>query len=117
MATPSIGVTCKGYADPEPGGQKSYAVSEIASRGVPPLTHGQASLIHRIRRYIHSNTLRFAFLETGFIVFNAPNWPCSDIPPGDLVLNAVNSFYQPGENAFNTHGMPDPPTPGPWMKP
>ena len=98
--------------DPEPPPQ-SYLVRDIGKAGVPELTQGERAMVVRIQRYIHSKTLRIAWVDhatthQGFIVFDATDGPCEVWAAGYKVLNgSCNEFYQPGENPYTTHAVPD----------
>lgn len=117
VATSEHGVGCTSFAFPKKIGPASYKVADIGQSDVAKLTDSQAAMLTRIQHYVHSNTLRFAFIENGrFIVFDAKNGPCIAVG-GYPILNAVNDVYEPGDNPFTTHGASatNPATPGPWM--
>jgi hypothetical protein len=82
--------------------------------------------VRRIGHYVHSKTLRIAWLTpTGqsvnrqFIVFDATDGPCLNAALGYPVLNgSCNEFYEPGENPYDTEAAPDclQPSVRPWMQ-
>jgi hypothetical protein len=95
--------------NPKPPPQ-SYSAADIGKRGFPMLTEDEAATVKRIERYIHSKTLRIAWVSGGseFIVFDATDGPCEVWALGYKVLNGgCNEFYQPGENPYDTHPAPD----------
>ncbi len=125
----SVSVQCMGNTppgetpNPEPP-PKSYLVSDIGKRGVPHLNAQRRALIGRIRRQLHSQTLRFAFVDdfprdSDFIVYDATDGPCTVASLGYPVLNgACNEYYKPGEIPYATFPAPDAcyrATPRPWM--
>ncbi len=93
---------------------QSYAVADIGKPGFPVLGPSEAKMVHSIQRYVHSKTLRLAWLgsrEPGvkgeFIVFDATDGPCSAGAYGYLVLNGdCNEYYEPGESPYGTHPGP-----------
>lgn len=115
-------IACRGYQDPSKIGPPSYAVADIGKSDVPKLSTDQRALLARVKRYVSSAALRFAFLPSRprggpFIIFDAKEGPCIDAAGGYQVLNGVNEYYDPGENPFiTTAGAATmPATPGPWM--
>jgi hypothetical protein len=124
------GVGCLGNVGPggTPNPQpppESYAAADIGKPGFPELAPPELDAVRRIERYVHSKTLRIAWLappnqrvNAEFIVFDATDGPCLDAAPGYPVLNgSCNEFYEPGENPYNTGAAPDcfRPSPRPWM--
>jgi hypothetical protein len=112
------GIGCRTYQAPNDVGPPSYSVADIGKPGVPTLSTEQLALIRRIRHYIASNTLRFAFVsQWGFVVFDAVQGPCPDGAPGYEILNSNrNLYYQPGEAPGFVHaGPPTAPQPSPEM--
>ena len=105
------GVHCSAYGDTGPG-QDNYRSSEVALQGVPKLSTREIKQLRKIANHVHSSTLRWAILNfqgrRQFIVFDATLGPCSAQAPGYEVLNekGQNSFYQPGEMPYYTHGGP-----------
>lgn len=107
------GVGCLGNVPPgsmpnqEPPPQ-SYSAEDIGKPGMRQLTAGEASMLQRIRHYVHSKTLRVAWVDGattpgGFIVFDATDGPCYGNPGGYSVLNGTcNEGYQPGETPYHT---------------
>jgi hypothetical protein len=89
---------------------QSYRVNDIGKTGFPALKRSEASMVRRIVRYVHSNTLRIAWVSDPreFIVFDAKDGPCETWAPGYVVLNAdsCNEYYEPGENPYETHAGP-----------
>jgi hypothetical protein len=106
------GIACLGNVPPgttpstKPPPQ-SYLVKDIGKPGFPALKPSEASMIRRIVRYVHSGTLRIAWVSDGreFIVFDAKDGPCEVWAPGYGVLNGdpCNEYYEPGENPYGTH--------------
>ena len=89
----------------------SYSVKDIAKPGVPTLTADESAVLRRIRRYVHSETLRFAWVSNwksnDFIVYDATDGPCANFALGYEVLNGpCDVFYEPGENPYSTHPGP-----------
>lgn len=116
------GIACLTYQQRTTPSNLSYSVADIGKEGVPTLTDSQVTMIRRIQKYVHSETLRFGFTGRGqFIVFDADAGPCFDGAPGYWVMNDpdINSFYEPGEAPDFIHAIPGEvaPTPGPWMRP
>jgi hypothetical protein len=98
---------------------QSYLVKDTDKPGFPALKPSEASMVRRIVRYVHSSTLRIAWVndEREFIVFDANDGPCEVWAGGYSVLNGdCNEFYQPGENPYHTHaGTGCYPVKRPWM--
>ncbi len=104
---------------------ESYAAADVGKPGFPALTRDEAGMLARIQQYVHSKTLRIAWVgrrsegERAFIVFDASDGPCEVWAAGYPVLNGTcNEAYQPGENPYTTHGTPGcyPPNDHrPWM--
>lgn len=124
VAVGRYGIGCRTYQRPNTVGPTSYLVSDIGNPGVPVLSSRQTSMVKRIRKYIHSENLRFAFIEDynpSFIVFDADGGPCLDVAPGYWILNdpKINMYYEPGEAPGFIHPMNGDlgTTPGPWMTP
>jgi len=119
----TYGVGCLTFQDGTHVSNVSYNVDDIGKPGTPALTRGETSVVERIQRYVHSKTLRFAFLETEepFVVFDATNGPCDDSAPGYWIMNDSSSgtFFEPGEAPSFVHPIPGEvaPTAGPWMRP
>ena len=111
------GIGCMG--DVRPGSTpdqspppQSYSVADIGKAGFPKLAPDELAMVRRVERYVHSRTLRVAWVgsttKNGFIVFDATDGPCEVWAAGYKVLNGVcNEFYQPGENPYHTHAVPD----------
>ncbi|HEX3468163.1 MAG TPA: hypothetical protein VHT05_08815 [Candidatus Elarobacter sp.] len=123
------GIGCMGNVppgttpNPEPPPQ-SYSANDVGKPGFPALSADDAATLRRIRRYVHSRTLRIAWLGPSqpnreFIVFDAPDGGCRVEAAGYGVLNGgCNEFYQPGENPYGTHaGSGCYPMSRPWMTP
>lgn len=103
-------------SDPPP---QSYPASAVGKPGFPALAPSERSMLRRIQRYVHSKTLRLAWVGNHeFIVFDALDGPCEVSAPGYTVLNGTcNEVYEPGENPYDTHGVPGCFfTPPPWMR-
>ncbi len=110
--------------DPAPP-PESYAVADIGKSGFPELAPSELDMVRRTQRYVHSKTLRIAWLASPnqrvnaeFIIFDASDGPCLDAALGYPVLNGFcNEFYEPGENPYDTKAAPDcfEPSPRPWM--
>jgi hypothetical protein len=89
----------------------SYAVSDLGKPGVPKFTARESAVLTRIQRYVHSETLRFAWVygwkPHDFIVYDATDGPCADFALGYEVLDGpCDVFYEPGENPYQTHPGP-----------
>ena len=105
----------------------SYSFAEIGKPEVPALDAPTFALFHRIARYIHSKTLRFAYFSrppirgvTRFIVYDAINGPCYTGAYQVLNVGGMhNVMYQPGEepNSLAAYPVDGPTTPFPWLKP
>jgi len=96
-------------------------VGDVGKTGVPKLTREQNKLLRAIRNDVRSITLRFAFIDDQFIVFDATAGPCSEAAVGYWVMNdpsGGNLYYQPGEAPGDIHAGPGDvsPTQGPWMR-
>lgn len=98
---------------------QSYLAKDIGKPGFPALKSEEASMVRRIERYVHSKTLRIAWVDAGreFIVFDASDGPCETWAAGYSVLNGgCNELYEPGENPYHTHaGSGCYPDHRPWM--
>ena len=97
--------------NPSPPPQ-SYSVGDIGKPGFPRLAPDELAMVRRIQHYVHSRTLRVAWVRSttknGFIVFDATDGPCEVWAAGYKVLNGrCNEFYQPGESPYNTNAVPD----------
>jgi len=110
------GIGCRGHHipgtpwNPHPP-PLSYNAKDVGKSDIPALTSSEAAVLKRIQRYIHSDTLRVAWLNPGqqgsFIVFDATDGPCADFGLGYEVLNgSCHEFYQPGENPYFTNPGP-----------
>jgi hypothetical protein len=83
--------------------------TDLGRPQVPHLNADERGTIALIRRYVHSKTLRFAFVGGSMIVFDARFGPCWGVAPGYFVLNGFcNEYYEPGEKPTSTHGIPGP---------
>lgn len=98
----------------------SYRVDDLGRAGVPRPNRKDLEMVRKIRRYVHSSTLRFAYLaknEKWFIVYDAVWGPCTGNAPGYFVLNGgCNEFYMPSGQSDITIGVPEcfsPPRP--WI--
>lgn len=104
-------------------GPPSYSVTLIGKPDVPRLSAADLATLHRIIKYVHPATLRFAYLDKmpehrRFIVFNArPNRLCDPTQTPFVVLNgACNEYYEPLDVMFTTTaamGCVNPPRP--WI--
>lgn len=75
-------------------------------------------MLRAIRRYEHSSTIRFAFINDNFVVFHVDVGPC--VSSTDYwIMNdpSSNMFYRPGERPGDISPVPGDvsPTQGPWM--
>jgi len=93
----------------------NYRVREAGKPGTPALTPQEFAQLRTVEKRHPSRYLRFAVLSTPqrggvareFVVFDATEGPCFDGALGYEVLNeGPNSFYQPGENPYETHAGP-----------
>lgn len=115
------GVGCRTFQAPLIVGPPSYLVRDVGKNGVPALDRRQVRVIRAIQRYVHSKTLRFAIFTHGiapFVVFDAPDGPCSEASYWVLNDRFGNLYYEPGEAPGFLHAEPSDaaPTPGPWMQ-
>jgi len=121
VAVSQYGAGCRSANYPDEVGPPSYNVAALGKPGVPGLTSDQLAMIRRIERYVHSRSLRFAFVLTEwgphtFIVFDpGAAGPCT---PGARVLNLRGKqLYEPQIDPYTT--VPDTPTmpeiPKPWF--
>ena len=124
VAVGRYGIGCRTYQKPNIVGPPSYRANDVGRPGVPPLSQSQRRMLHSIQRYVHSRTLRFAFLDNSFspfVIFDAEFGPCTGFAPGYWVMNStsVNTYYEPGEAPGDVHAVPGEaaPTAGPWMLP
>jgi hypothetical protein len=100
----------------------SFAVKDIGKPGMPALSGSEIKAVRRIERIAPSPALRFAWVQgrdkAEFIIFNASDGPCEVEAAGYQVLNgSCNEFYQPGENPYHTHAVPDCSWTKPWGTP
>ncbi len=121
VAVGRYGIGCRTVSSPDTIGPPSFSVKDIGKPGVPTLSPQQISIVRGISRYVHSQTLRFAFIGDRFIVFDATQGPCSEAAVGYRIMNdpeSNNLYYQPGEAPGDIHVGPGDaaPTQGPWMK-
>ncbi len=95
----------------------SYSASDVGERGVPKLSRDDSHMLRRIEEYVHSTTLRFAFVGGSFVVYDAVAGPCSPQAPGYFNLaGGCNEYYTPPLDINATHAEPDclfPPRP--WI--
>ena len=121
------GIGCMGNVPPgtTPNPQpppESYPADAAGKPGVPTLTSDELETLHRIRHFVRSKALRFAWVGGSpgeFIIFDAYDGPCETWAPGYAVLNGdCNELYEPGENPYYTHaGTGCYGTPPPWTTP
>ena len=104
----------------------SFSVSDIGKPGVPRLTARQVALIHLIKKYVRSGTIRFAIVQPvpyigSFFVFDAKYGPCPSAYVEYWVLNDgyrfSNVYYEPRTGHEFTGPGDVAPSPGPWCKP
>lgn len=103
--------------DPAP---LSYLVNDIGKPGFPHLNADELRLIRSIQSYVHSDTLRLAWLAgtRRLIVFDATDGPCS-VTGYEVLTGPCNAFYAPGENPYATVGAPAEAFPSckrPWVR-
>jgi hypothetical protein len=116
------GVGCLTFQDRTHFSNVSYSVDDMGKPGTPKLTSDEVGVVRRIQKYVHSKTLRFAFLKTEepFVIFDATFGPCDDSAPGYWVMNdpSPDTFFEPGEAPAFEHPIPGEvaPTAGPWMR-
>jgi hypothetical protein len=108
---------CVEFGNPKYLTPPSYLVSDLGRRGVPPVGTKGRAIVAKIRHYVHSSSLRFAYFSHSFIVFDAVGGPGTDDAPGYFVLNGKwNEYDEPGENPYMTIATPEclePPRP--WV--
>lgn len=96
---------------------ESYSIADVGKPGVPKLSRSDSNVLHGIEEYIHSATMRFAFVGGRFIVYDAITGVCSPQAPGYFNLaGACNEYYTPPLDITATHAEPDclfPPRP--WI--
>jgi hypothetical protein len=109
-----LGVACY-VNDQGRYGIASYSVRDVGKPRVPRLTYDDAEMLKRIRRFVKSPSLRFAYTpKDEFLVFNATHGPCSEY----YVLNAsCNSGFDPVDKLTGKTAFPGPctNTARPWM--
>lgn len=76
-------------------GPASYAVRDIGKAGVPRVSAQDLHVLRVMMRYVHPSTLRFAYLQGAFSVFDATNGPCSGSPYTVLNNPSCNAIYVP----------------------
>jgi hypothetical protein len=117
------GVPAGNKSDPEPP-PPSYAVGDIGKPGFPALARPEATMLQRIRRYVHSGMLRIAWLpphgyrqKTEFVVFDASGGPCNSTFAYGVLNGYCNEMYRPSDDPYSTWAAPDCSyaTPRPWM--
>ncbi len=96
-------------------GPPSYAARGISSPGAPKLMPSELAMLHKILKFVHPNTLRYAFVGGEFIVYDARGGPCAS--ENYFVLNGdCNEFYSPTDDFSGTRagtGCWNPPRP--WI--
>jgi hypothetical protein len=76
-------------------GPPSYSVRDIGKHRIPKVPKRDLRMLHQLMRYVHPSTLRFAYLSSGFSVFDATNGPCSATPYQILNASSCNAIYVP----------------------
>ncbi len=85
----------------------SYSASDVGKQGVPKLSRRESKMLRRIEEYVHSATLRFAFVNGSFVVYDAVAGPCSPQAPGYFDLaGGCNEYYTPPLDVSATHAEP-----------
>lgn len=114
----TYGTACLTFRDRTHPSNVSYRAKDVGKTGVPRLTEAQITLLRRIQNYVHSETLRFAFVRREFLVFDATDGPCADFAPGYWIMNSVDLYFEPGEAPGSLGPGPTEVehTPGPWMR-
>lgn len=107
------GIACS-FAGRE--GPPSYAIRDIGNPGVPKVATRDLRTLRAMLRYVHPTTLRFAYLNIGFSVFDATSGPCSGSQYAILNASQCSAFYVP----FDATGVVDFATgcnmqPRPWI--
>lgn len=97
----------------------SYLISDIGRPGVPKLRPRDLAAIDAIQKHVRISTLRFSYVGSEFVVFNAPlpvTSVCSpETPPFAVWTGACNEYYNPllgVTEAVMDCGHP----PRPWIK-
>lgn len=98
-------------------GPFSYLTDDSGKKGVPRITSADRALIRRIEQFLHSRTLRFTYLGTSLLVFNATSGPCEPDAPGYPVLNSAscNLFYSPTDDFDGPRAFTRCDTSRPWF--
>lgn len=99
-------------------GPMTYDAADAGKASTRKLTQSEADVLRKIRRYVHSGTLRFTWLGSQFIVYDAIYGVCN----GTVywVMNGgCNEFYS-STDTWMEHTVPGSPgwpcTPPPWDK-
>jgi hypothetical protein len=94
----------------------SYLARDLGKPGVPHVNPKNVRMLNVIGKYVHTTTLRFAYIGSEFIVFDAAQGPCAPYAPGYSVLNGTyNEMYSPTDDFTSTTAVPgDAIKPRPW---
>lgn len=76
-------------------GPPSYPIHDIGKAGVPAVSSVDKRTLWLLMRYVHPSTLRFAYLQGRFSVFDAIGGPCSATPYSILNATNCNAIYVP----------------------
>lgn len=86
-------------------GPANYSVYDIGKPGVPTPSTEDLSMIHKIMKYVHPSTLRFAYLATMMVVYDSyPEGLCSEGAPYFVLNGNCNEFYPITDRPFSTVG-------------
>ena len=99
-------------------GPPSYRVRDVGKKGVPTLRPADATMLENIIHYVHSSTLRFAYVGGEFAVFDADDGPCFAGQYAVLSTRDCNMLYVPSDGYNEIFEGPGGcvGTPRPWIK-
>jgi hypothetical protein len=81
-------------------GPWTFSATDVGKSGVPRLTQSEATVLARIRRYVSSPTLRFTWVGSEFVVYDAISGVCNG---GQYaVMNGdCNEIFSPTDTQFD----------------
>lgn len=83
-------------------GPPSYRASDLGKPGVPKVTGKNLVTLEKLERTASSPTLRFAYVDGEFIIYDAFNGPCSRIVPYSVMNGACSEEYAPVDRPNHT---------------